>query len=169
LSHSKASLFSFIADFACQPHIKGQIIYCLVISLSALSSTGCVSAKVRGFSNVVEGMAKDEVIEAAGNPDYSKRSNSKDRWIYLFRNKNQPPAAKEIHFKDGHVVYIGPKIEPTTSADEIDKSNAASLAEETKLLEEKKKARIELLEGYAHPQTDIEVEAKKRAPVYDPL
>jgi hypothetical protein len=158
-----------MAVFAWRPFIFRRFISLLVICISGLFLAGCGSAKVRGFSNVVEGMAKDEVIEAAGNPDYSKRANSKDRWIYLFRNKNQPPSAKEIHFKDGHVVYIGPKIEPTTTADEIDKSNAASLAEETKLLEEKKRARSELLESYSHPQTDIEAEAKKRAPVYDPL
>jgi hypothetical protein len=67
--------------------------------------SGCAS-QVRVLDNVHEGMDKDEVLEAAGNPKRTFRSNSEDHWIYIFF-KDDKEWDRQIDFKAGKVIRIG--------------------------------------------------------------
>jgi outer membrane protein assembly factor BamE (lipoprotein component of BamABCDE complex) len=95
----------------------------------------CQSPRYKEFSEVKQGMEKDLVLKAAGNPTVARRWNGKDRWIYYYVQTPDGPQTREVHFQDGRAVYVGTKVVPDVSAEDQDRLNDESNAEEQKLLE----------------------------------
>ncbi|HVK59940.1 MAG TPA: outer membrane protein assembly factor BamE [Bdellovibrionales bacterium] len=103
-----------------------------VISIAAVL-TACQTPAER-FTKVKPGMSKDEVLEAAGNPTFSRRWQSKDRWIYTFDNRS---AEREVHFENGKATYVGGTVTPPVSAAEQDRLNSSGVkAWESELVKE---------------------------------
>lgn len=69
-------------------------------------SIGCQSSPLKDFSELKVGMEKGEVLDILGNPNHSGRFHGKDRWTYVFYD-NKIRYKKEVHFDQGHVVYLG--------------------------------------------------------------
>jgi outer membrane protein assembly factor BamE (lipoprotein component of BamABCDE complex) len=134
-----------------------------------MSLTACQSTRYKDFQSIREGWGKDEVLEAAGPPNRSKRFNGKDRWIYVFKNKNSVSTVREVHFSAGHVVYVGAAVEPEQTAEEADRQNElANVADAKKRQEDLQKHRQAIEEMYDAP-VDVEKEKRKRAPEFEPL
>ena len=98
--------------------------------------TGCVTPRYKEFKNVKQGMEKDQVLSAAGGPNYSKRWKGKDRWIYEMKNTPEGSQTKEVHFEEGKAVYVGSKVVPAVSGEEQDRINEESNVQEEKRLSE---------------------------------
>ncbi len=101
-------------------------------------SAGCQTPRHKEFALIQEGMLKDDVVEAAGNPTRTRRWRGKDRWIYVYHPGGDAQDVKEVHFTDGKVTYAGAPLEPEIPADEQDRRNEESnLAEEQRLAAER--------------------------------
>lgn len=113
-------------------------VLCLIIS-------ACQSSPVKDFSKIKFGMEKHDVLEAMGNPRSTQRFHGKDRWTYVFYDK-QIRFEKEVHFFEGNAVYVGDIWQPTeeNSAPSVDKLNAqknqAADEELAKEIQENRKA-----------------------------
>lgn len=107
----------------------------LLFAAALVVVTGCQSPRYKEFTNVKQGMEKDLVLKAAGNPTIARRWNGKDRWIYSYIQTPDGPQTREVHFQDGRAVYVGTKVVPDVSAEDQDRLNDESNAEEQKLLE----------------------------------
>lgn len=83
----------------------------LVITAS-LFIISCQTNMVKEFDNLKVGYDKHQVIERLGSPRTMNRINGEDRWYYLFYN-DSVRQQKEVHFKDGLVVYFGDKKIPS--------------------------------------------------------
>lgn len=77
------------------------------------------------FERINVGADKDSVLDRLGNPRGITRMNGEDRWYYMYY-QDEIRQQKEIHFKDGLVVYVGDKKKPTPEIDPvvIDAKNA---------------------------------------------
>jgi hypothetical protein len=102
----------------------------LLIATSTLMS--CQTPRYKEFGGVKEGMEKDLVLDQAGGPNISRRWHGKDRWIYNYTATPEGPQTREIHFDNGRAVYVGKKVVPAVSAEEQDRINEQSNAEEDK-------------------------------------
>lgn len=138
-----------------QRSLKSKDMNMLVTSALVLLLVGCQSPRHESFKDVKPGMEKDVVLESAGGPYTSRRWNGKDRWIYEYRNTPNGPVTKEVHFKDGKVVYSGDKVVPAVSAAEQDRLNDESNRKEAERLaaEERK---WETKRGAARPTTNLD-------------
>ncbi len=78
---------------------------------------------------VFNGMDKDQVLNEVGTPQLTKRRNGMDIWQFSFY-QGENKTIKEVHFKDGKVVYRGASILPKSNetAKSIDERNARSNA-----------------------------------------
>ncbi len=72
----------------------------LVIFLSACASASLTTSHVR------EGMDKDQVLELAGSPKRTYRTNSQDHWIYV-SFKNNDEYTQDLTFEEGKLVRVG--------------------------------------------------------------
>lgn len=169
---------------------------CLAISISAL--TACVTPRHKFFGNVQQGMEKDQVLEAAGSPNVSRRVKGQDTWLYIYRDAPGGTQTKEVIFENGRVVYAGDRRGPKISAEEQDRINdeinAADAATEAEFETERdekmgvarlnpktgkpsskiKQSDIDRIErkisnGLYGTTDSIEEEKKKRAPVFEPV
>jgi outer membrane protein assembly factor BamE (lipoprotein component of BamABCDE complex) len=120
----------------------------IAVLLGSALSVGCQTSRFKSFGEVKEGMGKDEVIAAAGPPNRSRRWQGKDRWIYQFPNANQPPTIREVHFQDGHVVYVGSRVEADVPAEQQDVINAKIIADDRARDEQHEQARLERLNSF---------------------
>jgi hypothetical protein len=103
----------------------------IALAAATVVLAGCQTPRYKEFSRVKEGMQKDLVIEEAGGPNVSRRWHGKDRWIYNYDTPDGPQT-REVHFEEGRAVYVGDKVVPAVSAEEQDRINEQSNAEEEK-------------------------------------
>lgn len=114
-----------------------KISYFNVLGLFFMSigflSIGCQSSPLKDFSELKVGMEKGEVLDILGNPNHSGRFHGKDRWTYVFYD-NKIRYKKEVHFDQGHVVYLGDTWTPPENANAqfIDEKNES---EEKKIIQ----------------------------------
>ncbi len=80
-------------------------------------------------TKVSGGMDKDEVLDVMGNPQLTKRRQSQDIWQYYFYEGDNR-TIKEVHFKDGKVIYKGDPAAPKSNqtAKAIDERNSRANA-----------------------------------------
>lgn len=78
------------------------------------------------FERITPGADKDSVLDRLGSPRNITRMNGEDRWYYMYY-QDEIRQQKEIHFRDGLVVYVGERKKPTPEIDPIaiDNKNAA--------------------------------------------
>lgn len=113
-----------------------------LIGLPAIADT---RANIDDFDTKVQlGMEKTQVIAALGSPRISRRWRGLDRWIYIFYKKIgaiENTFRKELHFKNGKVVYKGdpPKLKEL-SAEEQDKRNLELVESDNLAWEERQEA-----------------------------
>lgn len=100
----------------------------------------CQSSPVKTFDEEVKvGMDKNHVLHIMGTPNTSGRFHGKDRWIYVMYD-GDVRFRKEVHFEDGHAVYVGNEYQPSKekSASVVDDDNMA----QEKILQEEEKQRV---------------------------
>lgn len=107
----------------------------LAFASALLTLSSCQTPRYKEFSSVKQGMEKDLVLEAAGNPTIARRWNGKDRWIYHYLKTPDGPQTREVHFQDGRAVYVGTKVVPDVSAEDQDRLNDESNEQEQKRME----------------------------------
>ncbi len=85
----------------------------------------CQTNMARQFDKIKPGTDKDAVLDLLGNPRAITRMAGEDRWYYMYYN-DETRQQREVHFKDGLVIYSGEKKKPTPEIDPvvIDKKNA---------------------------------------------
>lgn len=89
----------------------------LFFSLS-LFLISCQTNMARQFERITPGIDKDAVLDRLGNPRNITRMNGEDRWYYLYY-QDEIRQQKEVHFKDGIVIYVGDKKKPTPEIDPV--------------------------------------------------
>lgn len=118
----------------------------ILIILSYFTLLACQTSPLKQFQSIQPGMDKDNVLETMGSPYSNVRSKGLDKWTYVFYD-NQLRYEKEIHFKSGHVTYVGDPKQPEVTADavEIKKSeeDKKDELESAKRKEENKRAYAE--------------------------
>ena len=70
-----------------------------------IATWGCSSLPPNRVEQVREGMDKAQVLEQAGSPKRTFRTNSQDHWVYVFFRKDEE-FSQQISFEDGKVVQI---------------------------------------------------------------
>lgn len=133
--------------------LTGLLIFC-----------GCQSGRLREFSELRQGMFKEDVLDIAGSPNRTQRWHGMDRWTYLYGDEH---TEKEVHFANGRAVYIGDKYQPEISAEEQDRINEASnvaLAREAQLRRESNQAAVQ--QFYRPADEDDEI---RYVPQYVPI
>ena len=101
-------------------------------ALTCLSAfiLSCQSSPVKTFDEEVKvGMDKNKILHIMGTPTTSGRFHGKDRWIYVLYD-DDVRFRKEVHFEDGHAVYVGNDYQPP-------KENSASVVDENNMVQEK--------------------------------
>lgn len=95
----------------------------VVLCLSLLT-TACQTSMLKQFSEVKQGMEKDDVLDLMGSPVRTERFHGKDRWTYVFYDK-RIRFEKEVHFYEGSAVYVGDTWQPEApkSASAVDSVN----------------------------------------------
>ena len=93
----------------------------ILSALILLVLLGCNSAEKRKmeFEKIELGMIKSEVLEVAGPPFWSDRSNGMDRWIY-YMEPDTKQIEKVVYFKEGRVFQKGVRQKPTLTAEEME-------------------------------------------------
>jgi hypothetical protein len=87
--------------------------------LAALFVVVSCATSVEQSLNVLQaGMDKDSVLKSSGSPWISRRINSEDLWIYRFYKHDQE-FRKEIRFKEGRLVTVGPSLPFPNETDEL--------------------------------------------------
>lgn len=78
----------------------------------------------RQFDKIKVGADKDAVLDMLGSPRNITRMGGEDRWYYTYYQE-ETRQQKEVHFKDGLVIYSGEKRKPSADIDPvaIDKKN----------------------------------------------
>ncbi len=129
--------------------------------------TACQTPPHLGFQTLKEGMEKDQVLEAVGNPARTQRWQGKDRWIYQFyTHSEKAPEVKEIHFMEGKIVYLGAPIAPAVSAAEQDATNESSNRDAEKSLLDEYNTKQGLSRRSSGANND---ESRKTVPVFKPV
>lgn len=67
--------------------------------------SACASTR-QSVDGVRSGMDKDRVLQVAGNPKRTYRSNSQDHWIYVDFIKDEE-FSRVVTFEDGKVIKVG--------------------------------------------------------------
>ncbi len=145
-----------------------QIKLFILASLSIVFLSSCQTNMLKQFAKVQNGMDKNDVVELMGSPNTSTRFHGKDRWIYVFY-EDKVRYNKEIHFSEGHAVYIGEpwQAQPEKKADVVDKKNEASnLALEAEEKQNKEAAK----RAYSDYEKQVRSEDKVQyMPVFEPV
>lgn len=126
----------------------------------------CQTNMVRQFSQVREGMDKDEVLELMGSPTTKTRFHGKDRWFYTYY-ENDIRYDKEVHFLNGKAVYVGGPYEPPAekSAAVVDQQKQEL---EDKIQTEKAQRQIERKNSNALEEYEKEVRGEGKKVKYMP-
>ncbi|MBL7546196.1 MAG: outer membrane protein assembly factor BamE [Bdellovibrionaceae bacterium] len=97
----------------------------LFISL-CLFLVSCQTNMAKQFDKIKLGSDKDSVLDSLGNPRNITRMGGEDRWYYMYY-QDDIRQQKEIHFRDGLVIYVGERKKPTPEIDPVavDAKNAA--------------------------------------------
>lgn len=82
----------------------------------------CQTSPLVTFTQIQVGQDKDTVLELLGGPNWTERHHGIDRWIYLIYKDGQP-IERQIHFKNGSVIYSGKPMSPFITAEEQDRIN----------------------------------------------
>jgi outer membrane protein assembly factor BamE (lipoprotein component of BamABCDE complex) len=135
-----------------------------VVVFAAL--TGCQTPREKEFDAVKVGMAKDQVLNAAGNPTVSRRWKGMDRWIYFYPSAD---TSKEVHFLEGKVVYAGGAYQPPVSASEQDRLNDEANIAEAKRVKALEQEIDRVREEFHNPTTTPKEESAKVAPNWVPV
>lgn len=137
---------------------------------------GCQSNPLREFSDLRQGMYKDEVLDIAGSPSRTQRWHGMDRWTYIyFLESNQmgwkgtDRAEKEVHFASGRAVYVGDKPKPDISAEEQDRINEESNIALEREAAERRAANTSAVRQFNRPPDDDEDSAVRYVPSYEPI
>lgn len=79
--------------------------------------------------SIANGMDKDQVLTGFGTPNLTKRRNGMDVWQFYFYNGDNK-TIKEVHFKDGKVIYRGSPVLPKSNetAKAVDERNSRANA-----------------------------------------
>lgn len=93
-----------------------------ILVLSFLFLSACQTNQLKQYSEIREGMDKDDVLELMGPPQHKLRWKGMDRWTYRFYGNNTLHI-KDVHFNQGTVVYVGDPPQPSPSAAEQDAMN----------------------------------------------
>lgn len=72
----------------------------------------------RQFDKISPGKDKDAVLDLLGSPRNITRMGGEDRWYYTYYN-DEVRQQKEVHFKDGVVIYSGDKKKPAPEIDPV--------------------------------------------------
>ena len=82
---------------------------------------GCQANQKRldDYNNIELGMRKRDVLDVAGNPRFTDRRDSVDRWYYYLVPED-PKSVRVVHFKENIVIYKGEHVEPSLTAAEAD-------------------------------------------------
>lgn len=159
---------------------------------TAFAASGCQTSRTRSFDGLRQGMTKAEVLDQAGGPDRSMRWQGMDRWIYVLRDDPAGPQVREVHFENGHAIYVGAQVLPKVSASDQDQRNRAANQQEDRRLEDEEQHRDVVMgkarPGVAPPNSspeqeaaeqyinnglygtqDLNAEKTKRAPVFVPV
>lgn len=72
-----------------------------------LMLTACATPLAQKLERIRPGMDKAEVLEAAGDPKRTFRTNSQDHWIYVFFRGNRE-MLRTVIFEGGKVLKILP-------------------------------------------------------------
>jgi outer membrane protein assembly factor BamE len=103
----------------------------------SLFFTACQTSPLRTFDSEVKvGMDKNNVLAVMGTPNTSGRFHGKDRWIYVMY-EDDVRFRKEVHFEDGHAVYVGneyvpPKEKQAATVDQVNLDEEVVLQGEEK-------------------------------------
>lgn len=100
-------------------------LWLILLTLPLLLNLSCQTNELKAYDRLQVGMEKGEVIAIMGSPRRTDRSNSKDRWTYIFYQGDQK-YQKEVQFLEGKATYVGEVILPQISAEEQDRLNEAS-------------------------------------------
>jgi outer membrane protein assembly factor BamE (lipoprotein component of BamABCDE complex) len=104
--------------------------FLIIVIVNALffAVLACQTSRAKEVQGIHVGMAKDQVLEAAGNPTRTDRKSGQDRWMYVIPEETQD-AVTEVRFTEGRVTYVGAPLLPKISAEEQDKLNEDSTAQ----------------------------------------
>lgn len=84
----------------------------------SLFLVSCQTNMAKQFESITPGTDKDAVLDRLGSPRGMTRIGGEDRWYYLYY-QGELRQQKEIHFKDGLVIYIGDKKKPAPEIDPV--------------------------------------------------
>lgn len=99
--------------------------------------SACQTSPLKTFDDEVKvGMDKNNVLAIMGTPNTSGRFHGKDRWIYVVY-EDGVRFRKEVHFEDGHAVYVGneyvpPKDQQAATIDQVNLEEEVVLQGEEK-------------------------------------
>lgn len=131
----------------------------LLLSLIFLILPACQSKPIRQFEKIKPGMEKVEVLDLMGSPTAVTRFHGKDRWIYIFYDKDARQE-KEIHFEGGSAVYVGGAWQPAPEKT-AEKRDQQNLEMEKQLKEENARQKEENKNAYSNYEKEVKGEGKK--------
>ncbi|MBO9668685.1 MAG: outer membrane protein assembly factor BamE [Bdellovibrio sp.] len=124
-----------------------------VVVLGLLTSA-CQTSMLKEFNELKPGMEKDDVLSHMGSPNQTQRFHGKDRWYYVFYDKDMR-FEKEVHFFEGNAIYIGDTWQPPEDKSAYAADN--SFAAKNKAIDEQMLKDVE-----AHRNAYENYEAKAR-------
>lgn len=139
--------------------------------LACLFLISCQTNMARQFEKIKTGDDKDTVLDYLGSPRHVTRMPSEDRWYYTYYN-DDVRYQKEVHFKNGLVVYAGekqkakPEHDPVLIDNKNAEINAKFNAEEEKRKEDSKNAYKDYLGYQKKASKESEV---KYIPDFEPV
>lgn len=74
----------------------------------SLYLSGCVSPMHKAIEEVHPGMTKGDVVESLGSPNFKRRQNGKDIWIYTYY-QDEKPTRSFITIHHGEVTEVSDK------------------------------------------------------------
>lgn len=78
----------------------------------------CQTNMARQFDKITPGKDKDAVLDLLGSPRNITRMGGEDRWYYVYYH-DEVRQQKEVHFRDGLVIYSGERKKPTPEIDPV--------------------------------------------------
>lgn len=154
--------------------------------------TGCQTPAWKNFDRVHNGQFKDAVLEEVGGPNITRRVRGQDHWVYYFSDHPDGSLLREVHFEEGRVIYAGPPQPPKIRAEEQDKLNEGADQADREFLSAEQRRRDQRVGASRPPlinpsegrediedrklreslygiEKDINIEKRKRAPVFVPV
>ena len=100
-----------------------------LILATLLTLVDCTSMPTsEALDRVHPGMDKNDVLELAGNPRHSYRSQSRDNWVFrYFRDGKEH--IRRVQFENGRVVSVGPAALKRGVNGDVDDSKAENMDE----------------------------------------